>query len=71
MQYYFFRNQDLADLRVEQFFRYFTHGDIDTARERTPTAQRTDENTVRDAIDAPDANDPCHRHYSSVASTAI
>ena len=70
MQYYFFRSQDLAALRVEQFFRYFTHGDIDAARERTPTAQRTDENTVREPVDVAEADDPSHHHYSSVASAA-
>ena len=70
VQYYFFRNPALRELRVEQFFRYFSHGDIDTARDRIPTAQRTDENTVRDAINVPDADDPAHRHYSSVASAA-
>ena len=43
VQYYFFRSQKLASLRLEQFFRYFTHGDIEAARAKTPTAQRTDE----------------------------
>ena len=28
VQYYFFRNEDLAGLRPEQFFRYFSHGDV-------------------------------------------
>merc|ERR1712242_222989 len=51
VQYYVFRNKDLADLRLEQFFRYFSHGLVEDARDRAPVAQRTHEETLLEDSD--------------------
>ena len=67
VQYYFFRNEKLWHMRVEQFFRYFTHGDVDAERARTPQAQRTHDETGADVAGRV-ADDSCHRHYDPAAS---
>ena len=69
VQKYFFRHPDLRHLRVEQFFRYFNHTAVDTARAKIPVAQRTEETTVDgEEAERLATDDLCHRHFDSTAS---
>ena len=58
VQYYFFRGTALSPLRVDQCFRYFSHGPVQDARDRAPVAQRTHEETVVDRADLDGNDDP-------------